>query len=294
MRWQAVNVDPTRYSIWTMHPTHPSYKPHRALAAGRSAVGHVSGHAIGLVLVLALSIGMSSCDLLSGLFGGSAGDGDSAPLTEPLAADDSVTDSSGNSYSVGYEQVSSENQDPRVTKRSATGDLVWTVAHDTSSVDSKALQVALDSSERPYVTFTVDGGSYDGGYITRAQVESGAFDSAPFPGFGAGGNKAVTIVARLNPDTGAIQAATFLRARLNSGNANTLRPTGLSVAAGTEGGVSVYLDVESAAWPPAAGATAANWIRFDESVFNNDTRPPLRYELSADLSEIVSVEARPE
>lgn len=83
---------------------------------------------------------------------------------------------------------------------------------------------------------------------TRTHTSSRRTPPAP----SSGGGAKVAVIARLDPDTGAIDRGTFLVARLSSGNTNTLNATGLTIS-----GDSVLLDVESAAWPPAAGATAA-------------------------------------
>lgn len=227
---------------------------------------------------------LTACDLLG--FGEEETDGD--PL-QPLPANTTVTDSSGNTYEVGYVQVSGVNQDPRVTKTDASGTQLWQVRHDETPADARAEFVALDSAGRPFVAFTVDGGSNDATRFQAHRVEAGAFGDAPFPSYGPGGGKKVTIIARLDPATGDIERATFLRARLSSGNTNTIRPTGLAVS-----GSTVIIDVASAAWPPAAGATASNWIRFDETRFNDTTRPQLRYSLPADLTSIEAVTVLPD
>ena len=236
---------------------------------------------VGLMVTLFMVL-LVGCDTL--FDGEDAGDGGDDAGGPPQAST-SVTDGSGNTYSVGYDQVAPNDQDPVVEKRDPDGDRVWRIRHDRTPADARALYVALDDQDRPYVVFTIDGGSNEGDRFQANRVEAGAFGDAPFPSYGPGGGAKVTVLARLNATTGEIERGTFLPARLSNGNANTLRPTALAADGG-----SVRVDVESAAWPPAAGASSTDWERFDPTVFNNETRPPLRYTLTADLSDISAVE----
>jgi uncharacterized protein YwbE len=231
-------------------------------------------------------VGLSGCDTLLG------DDEDSDPadtVRDPLAATSEVIDSNGARYEVGYDQISGDDQDPFVLKTNASGNEVWRIRHDQTPRDARAMMIALDEADRPYVVYTTDGGSNDSDRFQTNHVEDGAFSDAPFGSYGAGGGAKVAIVVRLDPDTGKIERGTFLIARLSSGNTNTINPKGLSVSEST-----VSLDVESAAWPPAPGATQGNWQRFDETVFNDDARPPLRYSFSPDLTEITNVQIRTE
>lgn len=231
----------------------------------------------GLVLVLAM-MSFPGCDLLFG----SEDDG-----RDPLPAATSVSDSDGNTYTVGYDQVTPTDQDPFVRKTNGSGTQLWRLRHDETPVDARAVAIALDASDRPYVIFSTDGGSSDSDRFQTHRVEGTPFSGAPFNSYGSGGGPKVSIIARLDPATGEIERATYLRARLNSGNTNTLNATGIAVS-----GSSVLVDVESSAWPPAAGATASNWIRFDETQFNDATRPALRYTLNADLTAITDAVVR--
>jgi hypothetical protein len=197
----------------------------------------------------------------------------------------SVTDEAGNRYEVGFEQVSSNNQDPYVEKQNSEGTRLWRLHHDETPVDGRAIAVALDDEDRPYVVFTTDGGSNDDDRFQRHHAESGAFADAPFGSYGSGGGPKVSIVARLDAETGDIERGTFLRAQLTNENTNTLAATGLAVT-----GDTVRMSVESAAWPPAAGATETTWERFDPDRFNNENRPPLLYSFSANLTEISNVQ----
>lgn len=68
-----------------------------------------------------------------------------------------------------------------------------------------------------------------------------------------------------------------------------LRGTGIAFS-----GSDVLVSVDSGAWPPAPGATSANWQRFDENQFNDSTRPPLLYIFPLELSEIREVQVLPD
>jgi len=151
------------------------------------------------------------------------------------------------------------------------------------------LMITLNETNQPFVAFSVDGGSNDGTYITRHHVQANAFENAPFQSYGSGGGAKVTVLAKLNPTDGRIERATFLIARLSNGNTNTFNPIGLYASESR-----VYLDVNSAAWPQAAEATQSQNQRFNTDLFNDQSRPPLRYELPSDLSEISGVAIAPE
>jgi hypothetical protein len=196
------------------------------------------------VVALALFLTMTGCDNPTTDAG--------APASEPAST--SVTDGSGNRYRVGYDQVSADDQDPYVIKENAAGEQLWGVYHDRTPVDARGILVVLDGQDRPYVAFTTDGGSNDADRFQANHVEDGAFGSAPFGSYGAGGGAKATVVARLDPETGRIERATYLIARLESGNTNTLVATDLAVT-----GSTVTVTAESYFTPPNAGATAGSW-----------------------------------
>ncbi|MFO8042876.1 MAG: hypothetical protein R6U25_06725, partial [Alkalispirochaeta sp.] len=194
-----------------------------------------------IALVVVLIAGLSSCD---NLLGDEEESSDTAGGTISLingTENDTATASDGSTYVVGYDQVSSNNQDPYVIKRNADGDQVWGYYHDQTPVDARAVLVALDDEDRPYVAFTTDGGSNDSDRFQRNHVVDGAFADAPFDNYGTGGGAKVTVIARLDPDTGRIERGTFLVARLTSNNeTNSMAPQGLDVS-----GTTVLLDVNS-------------------------------------------------
>lgn len=241
-----------------------------------------------LVKLLILSIvlwGVAGCDMITGVLDEDEDENNGGESVAAPPAEERVTDSAGNEYRVGYDQVSSNDQDPYVEKLNDAGDTLWRIRHDETPVDARAVFVALDDQERPYVVFTGDGGSNESDRFQTHRVEAGAFDDAPFRSYGSGGGAKVSVIARLDPATGDIEAGTYLIARLSNGSTNTISPTGLAVS-----GDAVRLSVDSAAWPPAAGADSGNWQRFDETRFNDESRPALLYTFPLDLSEIREVQ----
>ncbi len=224
----------------------------------------------------------SGCELF---FGSEEAGGTIAPHPRNT----SITDAEGNTYSVGFSQVTGKKQNPWVEKRNPTGGQVWRIVHDDTPADARAFAITLDADQRPYVVFTVDGGSNDANRFQTRHVTGTPFSAAPFPSYGPGGGGKVTVVARINPDNGRIEHGTFLRARLNNGNTNTMNPEGIAIV-----GDTVQVDVVSTAWPPAAGARHNSWTRLDPAIFNDPTpgRPPLRITLPLDLTEISAVTTR--
>lgn len=236
-----------------------------------------------IVLAALISLFLASgCDMF---FGSDEATG----AVTPHPRSTSITDLAGNTFSVGFSQVTDKKQNPWVEKRGPSGNQVWRIVHDDTTADARAFAIALDADQRPYVVFTIDGGSNDANRFQTRHVTGTPFAEAPFPSYGPGGGAKVIVVARLNPDTGRIERGTFLRARLNNGNTNTMNPEGIAIVDNT-----VQVDVISAAWPPAAGARHNSWTRLDEALFNDPTpgRPPLRITLPLDLTELSAVTTR--
>ncbi|MFP4090093.1 MAG: hypothetical protein ACLFT3_07280 [Cyclobacteriaceae bacterium] len=211
---------------------------------------------------------------------------DALKLAEQLSATSSLSDKSGNTYAVGYQQVSSNNQDAFVEKKDKEGNTLWKVTHASSPADERAVLITLDEEQNPWVVFTVDGGSYDAGYITKKSVEAGAFENVYQNSYGQGGGPKVAIIARLNPETGRIVKASFLTARLNSGKTNSFTVEKLGVSQG-----KVTMEAKTAAWPPAAGKKYVQMPDItDEDRVNNAFL--LRLQMDTALSEILSSELR--
>lgn len=119
---------------------------------------------------------------------------------------------------IGTNQVSSNNQDPIVTSFT-NGSRNWTMSYDTSGIDARGVGLLWDeASSNLYGVFTADGGS--AGF---AEATTDGWLSS----YGRGGGPVVSVLLKLNPGSGEAEAGTYIRAQLNSGNTNTVRPTGL-------------------------------------------------------------------
>jgi len=201
--------------------------------------------------------------------------------SDNLSTNAEATDASGNVYLVGFDQASSNNQNPYVRKVASSGDELWRITHETTGVDGRATLVTIDSEGNPWVVFTVDGGSNSGNYINKKEIENGAFSGVYANSYGSGGGPKVSLIAKLNPATGKIVKGTFITARLTNGRTNTLNITKLGFNNG-----NVAFEISSAAWPPGTGTS---YKRLDNITDADriDNAFKVYYEIKTDLSEIV-------
>jgi len=202
---------------------------------------------------------------------------ETVPLPEAQSV---ITDNDGNTYEVGFNQVTSINQNPFVRKRSSSGNTLWNITHESTPVDGKAEFVFLDNDQNPWVVFSFDGGSNEGGYINRKEIEDNAFSGVFQNNYGSGGGPRVSVLARLNPDTGKIVKGSFITARLTNGNTNTLR----IIKADEVDGIIAF-EINSAAWPPGTGTS---YNRFPDLTDEDrvDGAFKIYYEINTGLSEI--------
>lgn len=168
----------------------------------------------------------------------------------PLSSSESATDVDGNLYEVGYNLVDETTENPVVKKFDANGELLWEMEHDNSPVDVRAEVVTIDNRNRPWVVFTLDGGSSSSSYITLKLTSESAFSNVFQSNYGQGGGPLVSMIARINPENGVIERGTFVTAQLNNGNTNKLHVRGIGVADGF-----VRVQAESAFRPPHTGTT---------------------------------------
>lgn len=208
---------------------------------------------------------------------------ENASPTEGFTSEQTVTDDEGSVYTIGYEQVTSNNQDPFIEKTGKDGEVIWRLKYEETPVDGKGEIIAL-LGDKLWAVFTVDGGSNDDEYITSHQTVDGAFLEVYLNSYGRGGGPAVSVLCQINPKNGQIIRGTFLRAELNNGNTNTKRIRELAWVDGKLG-----IRATSAAWPAGAGT------RFEqmEDITNDDRIDGtfyLYYEMSSDLSTITSAE----
>lgn len=119
---------------------------------------------------------------------------------------------------VGTQQATSNNQNPIVA--SFTGGAAdWIVNdYEVGAPDGRAVGVLWDGAYLLYVAMTVDGGG--------SGIETHTTNGWQ-TGYGAGGGPRVTVLLRLNVNSGRPMAGTFSIARLANGNTNVLIPTNL-------------------------------------------------------------------
>lgn len=181
----------------------------------------------------------------------------------------SVTQGSS-TYTTGYSQVSSNNQDAYVFKETG-GSLDWCYYYDGSVDDSRGVAIAADSSNL-YVAFTCTGGN------TTFKGTDGAFRTS----YGQGGGAKVTFLARISQSTGDIQAATFLISKLSNGNTNSLYPAdsnSLTIGTGT-----VTLKANHAAHPAREGIVGNNETNCVLADYDSDTTKIINITMNQDMS----------
>jgi len=192
-----------------------------------------------------------------------------------------LKDSSGNLYEIGFIQVNSKNQDPYVRKISPSGKELWKLIYENTPVDGRATMITLDENQKPYVVFTVDGGSKENGSIQKKELDSpNAFTGVFQNSYGIGGGPKVPVIARLNPNNGKIEKGTFLIARKSNGKTNGLSITKLDLKKG-----KVIFEVSSTAWPPGEGSS---YIKFPNitDAYRVDGFFKIYYEMDSELSKI--------
>jgi hypothetical protein len=200
-------------------------------------------------------------------------------------------DQQGNIYTTSFTQVSSDNQDASVRKTTSAGGLVWLHHYDKTPIDSKAILCFVDEQNELWVVFTVDGGSYDSGYITKHWVQPDAFTGVVAGGYGSGGGPVAAIIARVNKEDGRIIKGTFLSSILSSGKTNSLAVQYIGTeAAGPDAPIVVY--GKAASTPVLPGKKLVR----DASLLDSDRAADgyfaVRYELNRSLSEILAANGK--
>ncbi|GAA4271930.1 hypothetical protein U6A24_22780 [Aquimarina gracilis] len=195
-----------------------------------------------------------------------------------------ATDDNGNSYEIGFNQVTSINQDPFVRKKNAAGETIWYVEHEKSEVDGRAKMILIDNNNTPWVVFTVVGGSNTPTYITTQAIVEGAFANVYQKSYGTGGGPKVSIIAKLNPETGAIEKATYMIAKKDDGKTNGFNIQEIGIT-----NQNIAVKAESVAWPPGTGTSYQRFPDITDAdrvdgVFN------MYYEVKTDLTQIVDAQ----
>lgn len=197
-----------------------------------------------------------------------------------------IKDSKGFTYKVGFDQASSNNQNPIVTKFDSSGKEVWKKIHESTPVDGRAILIAIDKMGIPWVVFVVDGGSNDSKSISKKEIESNAFKSVYMPSYGRGGGAKVSILAKLNPQNGKISKATFITSRLNSGKTNSFTITSLGFKDDL-----VSFTAKTAAWPPGSGKKYKKMPNITDNDRKNGSFM-IQYDIKNNLSEIITAKLK--
>jgi hypothetical protein len=127
-----------------------------------------------------------------------------------------LQDDDGNSYVIGYRQVSSINQDPILFKFAPDGSKLWCRDdYDKNAPDSRGYGL-LWQEGKLYALFSVDGGGSGLDALANGWLKSYADAST-----GGGGHK-VSVLLQINPADGQAMGGTFITARRSDGKINTL------------------------------------------------------------------------
>jgi hypothetical protein len=233
-------------------------------------------------------ISMKKLPFLAGIFGlfcfFSCQSGIEGPQQDPnlnivLSKATEVIDSNGNTYKIGFDQVSSINQDPFILKTKPNGETVWKIRYEETPVDGRGTVIAFEEGKLMAV-FTLDGGSNDSKYLNKYQVWEGAFNGVFQSGYEKGGGPKVSVICEIDPETGKIKKGSFVTARLTNGNTNSLTIKEIGMNKG-----KIAFRVSAAAWPPGVGS---KYIRIpditDADRINNAFL--IYYEMEADFSAI--------
>jgi hypothetical protein len=175
---------------------------------------------------------------------------------------------------IGYQQVSSINQDPRII-RFDNGVRRWCRSdYETTLDDSKGYGLIWDGGDVLYGVFSATG--------TQKGDDFRPFATEGWlPTYGMGGGGEVSIIARINPTNGDVKYASFLTAiKPSNNNSNSLLVTGLSWNAKNS-----TLTVQANSW----------WLprRADKKAMTCTGTSPFKYTavFTADLTKINSASA---
>lgn len=173
---------------------------------------------------------------------------------------------------VGFQQVSSINQDPFIA-RFDDGKKVYCRFHEDDPPDARAVGITWNGGEHAYLVYTVVGGGTD------LQGKGGWFPGYTANGISGGGPK-VSAVGRVNVTNGALEASTFIIAVKTDSKVNAHTPKG-AVTVLTDGSVeflggSAHKPIDANARKPMAC-----------SDYPFDTR----YRFSADLKSLVCADS---
>jgi hypothetical protein len=197
----------------------------------------------------------------------------SCSASEADIPSDAVSISAGGStYYAGYNQASLNNQNPVIAKFT-NGNQDWcNDKYDGGRPpDSKTRGLMSTVNGDLYGVFSVDGGDNNFEFGTGG----GWLNS-----YGSGGGPSISVVSKIDPQTGQAINGTFIRAQLTNGRTNTARITDLSWDNSKN---QVIVEARTAFSPLRADRS-----KMDCGSYSSDGAHPYRIVLSADLSQAVS------
>ncbi|MGC9503252.1 Calx-beta domain-containing protein [Baaleninema sp.] len=163
---------------------------------------------------------------------------------------------------IGYEQVSSNNRDPRLVSFTNGVQNWYRTDYEVTGDDGTGVGLLWDGGNNLYGVFTATGTQGSPSEDFREFATDGWLTS-----YGQGGGAKVSIVAKIDPATGDVSDATFVSALLSNGNSNTLNVTGLSF-----NGSNVVVEAQSFFSPRRTDTTAMENT-------GSDTSSPFDYEI---------------
>lgn len=178
------------------------------------------------------------------------------------------------SFYIGYQQVSSNNQNPILVKF-VNGVQEWArTDYETTGDDQKGYGLIWDGQQNLYAVFSATGTQGQSSEDFRRFAQDGWLRS-----YGSGGGAKVAIIAKIDPENGDISKATFLYSKLSSGNSNSMAVKTLSFE--DDGQIKVNAN----AW--------FSPLNVDKQPFSCSGSSPFDYTIvfSNDLSTAISAEA---
>lgn len=176
-------------------------------------------------------------------------------------------------FFIGYQQVSANNQNPIFARFDGDDQTYVRTDYETTGDDQKGYGLLWDGNANLYAVFSATGTQGSSVNDFRRFATGGWLTS-----YGQGGGAKVSVLAKIDPTSGTVQKATFLKAVLSSGNANTLVVRSLWLE-------NDVLQVQADSWfsplnPDKSRMTCQGSSPFDYSL-----------ELSADLSTVLTASA---
>jgi hypothetical protein len=197
-----------------------------------------------------------------------------------LISQKTATDADGNRYEVGFNQAGPENQNPFVRKKTGDGQIIWTKIYEATDVDCSGELIQIDDQGNVWVVFSIDGGSNEADNISQKEVEPGAFTNTYQNSYGSGGGPRVAVVTRINPANGLITKGSFVTARLDNGDSNTLSINSTGFNNG-----NFAFQASTGAFPPGTGTSYEKYPNVTDQD-RVDGAFKVYYEMSFGLTEI--------